>query len=273
MVEVDINKVSDIIRKVVKTVIMPHYLHLQSGEIKEKSPGDYVTVADEESEKALSAKLIALLPNSLVIGEESVAKDKNVLNKINEDKPVWIIDPIDGTRHFIKGDRRWGVLLALAVNGETQYGWIYDAIEDRMITTKNGAGVFVEGKKLERRLNDSKNLSDIVIGCHHPILKIKELKGGLSKFNSVEENFCSVEHLSDFILGKSVDVLAGYGNVNSWDNAAGFLAAEELGAYVRMGNGDKYKPSYAGTGFWVIAPNADIWHKVIDIIKPEIDKL
>ena len=75
------------------------YLHLQSGEIKEKSPGDYVTVADEESEKALSAKLIALLPNSLVIGEESVAKDKNVLNKINEDKPVWIIDPIDGTRH------------------------------------------------------------------------------------------------------------------------------------------------------------------------------
>jgi len=270
MIDVDVNKVSEIILECVENVIMPHYQNLRSGEIEEKAPNDYVTVADKESEKFLTAKLTALLPDSIVLGEESVAADKSVLNRIKEHKPVWIIDPIDGTRHFIEGDRRWGVLLALSFENETQYGWIYDAIEKRMITVAKGKGVFVEDKKVDNIFKSSDNLADLKIGCHGPLFYNDNLSKDLKQFKSVSENFCSVEHLSDFILGKSVDILAGLGKVNSWDNAAGFLAIEELGGCLLLSDGSSYKPSFAERDLWVASANKEICQRILNIIKPKI---
>ncbi len=269
MINIDVNKVSEIILECMEAVIMPRYQNLQDGDVEEKNPNDFVTVADKLSEEFLTKKLQELLPESVVVGEESVAADKSVLNRIKEDKPCWIIDPIDGTRHFIEGDRRWGVLVALSVNDETQYGWIYDAIEKRMITVKKGEGVFANGERVEYNPVIADDIVDIRLCSSRRIRGKERFKEALSKFKSSTKAYCSVEFFSDFILSKNIDVLAGLGRgINSWDNAAGFLAAEELGAYIRVEENDVYKPSMGDRRFWVLAPNKDMWKKTHDILWP-----
>ncbi|HEX5204720.1 MAG TPA: inositol monophosphatase family protein, partial [Actinoplanes sp.] len=67
-----LDQVADLVREVAATIVLPRFRHLSSGEIKEKSPGDVVTIADQEAERALTRGLTALLPGSTVVGEEAV---------------------------------------------------------------------------------------------------------------------------------------------------------------------------------------------------------
>src|SRR5690349_21342761 len=110
----DIDRVSAIIREVAEAEILPRFRRLQQSDIREKGPGDLVTVADEVAERRLTERLRDLVPNSLVLGEEAVAADQRVLGRIFEEDPVWIIDPVDGTSNFASGKPAFGVIVAYA---------------------------------------------------------------------------------------------------------------------------------------------------------------
>ena len=140
MIDIDVNKVANIIRHVSATEVMPRFKNLATGEIREKNPGDFVTIADEASEKALSAALRAYLPGSEVVGEEAVSKDAKELEKLKTNKAIWVIDPIDGTYNFAHNRSHFGILVSLVQNGVTQYGWVYDAPQDRMAIAIRGGG-------------------------------------------------------------------------------------------------------------------------------------
>ena len=58
----DIDRVSTIIREVAETEILPRFRRLATADIREKGPGDLVTVADEESERQLTRRLMELVP-------------------------------------------------------------------------------------------------------------------------------------------------------------------------------------------------------------------
>src|SRR3546814_4788643 len=60
---------------------------------------DLVTIADEAAERALAARLPALVPGSVLVGEEGVERDAGLLGLLQGDAPVWIVDPIDGTKN------------------------------------------------------------------------------------------------------------------------------------------------------------------------------
>jgi 3'-phosphoadenosine 5'-phosphosulfate (PAPS) 3'-phosphatase len=68
-----IDVVGEAMRQVAADVIVPRFRALVDGEVTEKGPGDVVTVADTEAERALTGILAALLPGSVVVGEEAVA--------------------------------------------------------------------------------------------------------------------------------------------------------------------------------------------------------
>ena len=110
--------------------------------MREKGPGDLVTVADEESERQLTRRLMELVPNSAVIGEEAVAADQKVLDRIFDDVPVWIIDPVDGTSNFAAGKPAFGVIVAYARRGETLAGWIHDPLGKRTAVAMKGEGAW-----------------------------------------------------------------------------------------------------------------------------------
>ena len=91
----DIGHVGEILRDIAKRNVLPRFQSLGKEEIFEKSPGNFVTLADMESETALTDALKKLLPESHVVGEEACHNDPKLLGILEDVSPVWLVDPID----------------------------------------------------------------------------------------------------------------------------------------------------------------------------------
>src|SRR5690349_15407064 len=125
-----IDRVEAVLREVAAELVLPRFQHLAEGDIHEKSPGDLVTVVDRETETALGGRLADLLPGSLIVGEEAVAADHLVLERIGDPGPVWVVDPIDGTGNFAAGREPFALMVALLRGGIPVLSVIYEPVPD-----------------------------------------------------------------------------------------------------------------------------------------------
>src|SRR5262245_52401902 len=116
-VAIDLESVDELIRAVAAEQILPRFRRLASHEVHEKSPGNLVTIADVEAERALTRELRQRLPGSVVVGEEAVAADPQVLDLLGGEAPVWILDPVDGMMNFTRSVARFAVMVALSRRG------------------------------------------------------------------------------------------------------------------------------------------------------------
>ena len=138
--------VLELLEHVSNDIILRHYQNLKAAEIEEKSPGDLVTIADKLSEAALTEGLGKILPDAAIVGEEAVAATPGIMKKLEDDQ-VWIIDPIDGTGNFAAGKAPFGIIIALAANGKTVAGWLYDPLSKRICHAARGQGAYINGEK------------------------------------------------------------------------------------------------------------------------------
>ncbi len=109
----DPEKVAEHIRETAQAEILPRFRLLRREDIREKGPGDFVTLADLEAERQLTLRLGALLPGSVVLGEEAAAQDRGRFALLAGEAPVWVIDPVDGTANFARGQPGFAVIVAL----------------------------------------------------------------------------------------------------------------------------------------------------------------
>ncbi len=108
-------------------------------EIKDdRSP---VTIADRETEAAIIAHIQSVFPSHSILGEES-----GYLNQ--ESSSRWIIDPIDGTKGFIRGGGFWGSLVALEHKGEIVAGAVALPLQKKTYWAAKGLGCYRNGQKI-----------------------------------------------------------------------------------------------------------------------------
>jgi histidinol phosphatase-like enzyme (inositol monophosphatase family) len=100
-----------------------------------------VTVADKECEKIISFGLQQAFPEDGILGEEGAAKE-------TANRRKWIIDPIDGTRDFIRNTRAWSVLIGLEENGACVAGVAYFPATAEMYYASKGGGAWCNGERL-----------------------------------------------------------------------------------------------------------------------------
>ncbi len=264
---IDSAKVEEIIRHIAATEIAPRFKNLADGDIREKKPGDFVTVADEASERMFSQLLPDVLPGALIVGEEAVAKDASVLEKLKSDQPVWVIDPIDGTYNFSHGRSMFGVLLALVQNGVTQCGWMYDIPQNRMAVAQKGEGAFLDGVRLPRK-NPLPAMQDMAIQAggaqawhFDPVRPL---------FRDVINVRCSLYDFMGFITG-AADAIVHIGTSTPWDHAAGVLLAAEVGGYTAFAPEEApYDPTFFGPRFTMTAPSREMWEPLQAAVYPPL---
>lgn len=104
-----------------------------------KSP---VTEADIKCEKFLIKKILNKFPGHNILGEETGS------TKLTSEFR-WIIDPIDGTRNFMRNYPFWGTLLALEYDGEVVLGVISMPALKEVIYAAKGLGCRINGKKVK----------------------------------------------------------------------------------------------------------------------------
>ena len=102
---------------------------------EEKADLSPVTAADRECERRIAARLEQAFPDDGLLGEEGSQKDSRSGRR-------WIIDPIDGTRDFLRGNPHWAVLLALEDAGEVVAGWAWLPALNEMFRAAKGAGAW-----------------------------------------------------------------------------------------------------------------------------------
>lgn len=130
---VPIEQVSDLLREVAAEAVMPRFRRLAEAEVRLKSPGEEVTIADEEAERLLTAGLSALLPGSRVIGEEAVSARPELMQGLGEGT-VFVVDPVDGTANFIKGSPCFSMMVALLREGEAIASWMLSPATGRSMS-------------------------------------------------------------------------------------------------------------------------------------------
>lgn len=235
--------VASIISQVAIETIMPRFRHLSAMDFHPKEgPHDLVTVADTDAERALSAKLSALIPNSVVVGEEASSQDPELLTQLSGTAPTWIIDPVDGTLNFASGIPMFGVMVALVIDGATVAAWIHCPVSNRTALGVAGQGVTLNGKDVVlAHTSDLKAMNGILsVRDGEP-----ELVGRIaSRTGRIGSSFlfrCAAhEYLA---LLESAAHFSIYHRVMPWDHAAGSFLVEQAGGVVRRIDGTPYSPT------------------------------
>ena len=99
-----------------------------------------VTLADQESERAIVEILGKAFPEFGFLGEEFGATGPQ--------ERRWIIDPIDGTRNFVRRIPVWATLIGLEEAGEVTAGVVYNPVTDEMHAARRGGGAFLNGERI-----------------------------------------------------------------------------------------------------------------------------
>jgi fructose-1,6-bisphosphatase/inositol monophosphatase family enzyme len=143
MTRLDIDHLMPILREAARAEIMPRWRRLTPDMVRAKSsPADLVTEADEAAERLIRARIAALAPQAVFVGEESVAADPALIGKIAGAELAVVVDPVDGTGNFAAGMPLFAVMLAVVVRGETVAGLIYDPMADDFVLAERGSGAF-----------------------------------------------------------------------------------------------------------------------------------
>lgn len=248
--------VTALMRDVAAAVILPRFRALATAEIEEKTPGDYVTIADRESEERLAEGLSALLPEARILGEEAVAADASLLEGLGSGT-IWIIDPVDGTNNFAEGITPFAVMIGLAVDGVAEAGWILDPVSGRVCHAVRGAGAFIDGERITARTSGAdKPLTAIAL--HFLTDEKRDMLVGKAegRMTLVPIPRCAGEQYPRLALGQND--IALFERANPWDHVPGGLFLNEAGGRLARIDGSDYRIDRPGPGL-IGAASPALW--------------
>ena len=105
-----------------------------------KADATPVTQADRGAEQAIREVLGRAFPDVGFLGEEFGA--------VGDQRRRWIIDPIDGTKNFIRRMPVWATLIGLEEDGEVTVGVIYNPVTGEFLGARRGGGASVNGERI-----------------------------------------------------------------------------------------------------------------------------
>jgi myo-inositol-1(or 4)-monophosphatase len=114
-----------------------------------------VTIADRKAEELIRSRIERKYPQHAIMGEEFGANENEGASH------RWFIDPIDGTKSFIRGVPHYAVLMGLEIEGSVEAGVAYFPALDEMIAAASGEGCWWNGRPAQ--VSDVANLKHAVV--------------------------------------------------------------------------------------------------------------
>jgi myo-inositol-1(or 4)-monophosphatase len=205
----------------------------------DKTPGEVVCDLDLELDALLIERLGGIDPEAGWLSEETVDSAERLLVP-----RVWVVDPIDGTRDFVRGRRGWAVSVALVEGGRSIIGVLDAPARDEHWAAAVGEGATLNGSRI------STSARTALSGARVPADILPKADGDLvmvEKPNSIALRMAMVAR-------GEADLLAAMRWGHEWDIAAAALIAEEAGATVTDALGRKLRfNSTKGEMFGVLA--------------------
>lgn len=202
-------------------------------EFDSKSDGSPVTLADHAAEEIIRAGLKEITPSILMIGEEASAK--GALPDIAGQEYFWLVDPLDGTRQFIKGEGDYTVNIALVHQGVPILGVIYAPVLGELYAG-HGSGTAIRWleennneKEIRVRRPPREGLTIISSKSHGDRVKLDQFLEGF-KIEKVLKRGSSLKICA--VASGKADLYPRFGETSEWDTAAGDAILRSAGGAI-----------------------------------------
>jgi len=187
----------------------------------DKSP---VTDGDLAVDKILKAKIQNLTPHITIISEETVN-----INDDNKNQDFWLIDPIDGTKDYIKKKDEYTLNAALVINSKPAIGIIYAPAKDRLFFSYGKNNAYEISNEKTTRLTCEKKNKHKIIGLENSGTTPNEVLNIYEKYKVSEKIKMSSSIKFCILAAGEADIYAANARAFEWDIAAGHAILEHAG--------------------------------------------
>ncbi len=189
-----------------------------------KGAQDFLTVADGEVEALLRRRVAEAFPDDGFLGEEGGGAAARML---------WVVDPIDGTSNFARGEPHWCVSIGFLVDDVPEIGVIEVPLLRETFSARRGRGATCNGEAITVATTADMRMAAIEIGwsTRRSIEDYLRLVEGVMRAGAAAKRSASGALGICWAAAGRTD---GYveAHINSWDVAAGLVIAAEAGAAV-----------------------------------------
>jgi len=246
--------------------IMAIYADADAWDVQKKSDASPLTAADMAAHHLILAALTALTPDIPVISEESLSTD---IAARRQWPKCWVVDPLDGTKEFLKRNGEFSVNIALVENHRAVLGVVYMPVQAVTYFAVAGEGAFKTDSAGTHRISCHKLREDastvtIVASRHHRGVNEDLL------FANVEREFGPYRFINYGSAYKTCLVAEGgadcyprFGPTMEWDTAAAQIILEEAGGQLLSFRGAPFmynlRDTLTNRGFIAVGDQADRW--------------
>lgn len=247
------------------------FYHSQSYEVQHKDADNPVTEADFAANRILSMAIRKFFPGDAVLSEETDAAGER--EQMNRDRAqarrVWILDPIDGTREFIKGRDEFAISVGLVIDGAPVLGFICNPAKKYLLSGGAGIGLFRDGEPLVAALRTAIHppelLPRIVVSrSEYKSGKLKHLEGLYGDL--MQRAVGSIAYKLALVADGTYDLVISVKPKNEWDIAGGAALIVAAGLEIAEGSGAPVvfnKPDTESFGLVCGTHEACAWYRKI----------
>lgn len=225
-----LNKIIRVVRDAGEMIRCAHDI---ADDITEKSSHiDVVTKYDTAVQEFLHRELLKLMPQAGFLGEEGAHEEITA-------EWTFIVDPIDGTANFVRNFGHSNISVALAKNGVSEYGVVYNPFRDELFAAQRGKGATLNGRPI--RVSDA-DASHAIVLCGSTAYDRELTDRHFAMMRALYDRTGDFRRLGAAALDLCY-LAAGRGEVffecllRPWDIAAGSLILTEAGGKVTQLDG------------------------------------
>ena len=207
---------------------------LENLQVSKKGPADFVTTADQRTERILIEELSRTRPGyGFLVEEHGLIEGPDKSHR-------FIIDPIDGTTNFLHGIPQFAISIALEREGQLVSGLVFNPVTDELYVAEKGHGAYLNDKRL--RVAARKNLSETLIASGAPFMGKEGHELFLSELRNVLNATAGMRRFGAASLDLAWVASGRFDafwerNLKAWDIAAGILLVREAGGVASDLNG------------------------------------
>ena len=186
-----------------------------------KADATPVTQADRGAEQAIREVLGRAFPDCGFLGEE--------LGAVGDQRRRWIIDPIDGTRNFIRRVPVWATLIGLEEDGEVTVGVIHNPVTGELLAARRGGGAWRDGERV--RVSSVDDLAEATL-LHAGLRLLREAgcwDGFVRLVDATDRQRGFGDYLGYALVAEGKAEIYLETDLKAWDLAACQVIVEEAG--------------------------------------------